>query len=300
MAKEQEYIRRITCEVSKKINRTPLHVTNYPVGLVPWVQQVMSLVDLWPNEEVNMVGICGIGGLGKSTIARAVYNSIADHFDGLCFLSNARETSNKHGLLYLQEILLCKLVMEKDLKLGDSDKGISIIEHRLHQKKILLVIDDVDKLEQLEALARRCDWFGFGRRIISTTRNKHLLACHGIKRIYDVMELNDEEALQLFSWNALKKENIDFSYLDISNNIILYSCGLPLALEVIGSDLCDKMIDEWKYAFDKYRRIPNKQVFEVLKLSFDTLEDREKEMFLDLACFFKGEKLDVIKTLLSF
>ncbi|XP_028805618.1 TMV resistance protein N-like [Neltuma alba] len=300
MAKEQEYIRRITCEVSTKINRTPLHVTNYPVGLVPRVQQVMSLLDLWSNKEVNMVGICGIGGLGKSTIARAVYNSIADHFDGLCFLSNVRETSNKHGLSYLQEILLCKLVMEKDLKLGDSYEGISVIAHRLRGRKILLVIDDVDKLEQLQALAGRCDWFGSGSRIIITTRNKHLLACHGIKRIYDVKELNDEEALQVLSWNALKKENADSSYLDISNHVILYSCGLPLALEVIGSNLCGKRIDEWEFAFDKYRRIPNKQVFEVLKLSFDALEDREKEMFLDLACFFKGEKLDVIKTLLSF
>ncbi|XP_028806188.1 TMV resistance protein N-like [Neltuma alba] len=300
IAKEQEYIRRITCEVSAKINRKPLHVTNYPVGLVPRVQEVMSLLDLWSNKEVNMVGICGIGGLGKSTIARAVYNSIADHFDGLCFLSNVRETSNKYGLPHLQETLLCKLVSEKYLKLGDIYEGISIIEHRLCQKKILLVIDDVDKLEQLQVLAGSCDWFGFGSRIIITTRNKHLLVCHGVERIYEVKKLNNEEALQLFSWNALKKENMDSSYLDISSHAILYSRGLPLALEVIGSALCGKRTDEWKYAFDKYQKIPNKQVFEVLKLSFDALEDREKEIFLDLACFFKGEKLDVIKTLLNF
>ena len=75
---------------------------------------MISLLDLWSTEESKMVGIIGAGGIGKSTISRALCNSIADHFEGLCFLSNIREKSKKkaNGLAYLQEMLLVKIVMQ--------------------------------------------------------------------------------------------------------------------------------------------------------------------------------------------
>jgi len=56
-----------------------------------------------------MIGIYGSGGLGKMTLTRAVYNLIADQFEGLCFLHNVRENSIKYGLEYLHEKLLSKL-----------------------------------------------------------------------------------------------------------------------------------------------------------------------------------------------
>ena len=63
-----------------------------------------------------MVGICGIGGVGKSTITRAACSVIVDSFDGFCFLADVRENSINHGLAYLQEILLSE-VLEEDIKL---------------------------------------------------------------------------------------------------------------------------------------------------------------------------------------
>lgn len=57
-----------------------------------------------------MVGIYGIEGMGKETLARAVYNLIADQFEGLCLLHNVRENSVKHGLEHLQEKLLSKTI----------------------------------------------------------------------------------------------------------------------------------------------------------------------------------------------
>ena len=62
---EHEVIQKIVEEVSRKINRSPLHVANYPIGLESRVQEVNSLLDVGSNQGVSMVGIYGIGEIGK-------------------------------------------------------------------------------------------------------------------------------------------------------------------------------------------------------------------------------------------
>ncbi|KAI9127388.1 hypothetical protein K1719_001947 [Acacia pycnantha] len=291
IANEQECITRITSEVAARINLKPLHVPNYPVGLESRVKEVISCLDLWSTKEIKMIGIWGAGGIGKSTIARAVYNSIADNFEGVCFLFEVRKHSEMpNGLSHLQEKLLGRLVMEKDLKLGDYHEGIPIIEHRLSQRKILLILDDVDESNQLKALAGSCDWFGHGSRIIITTRNKQLLESHGIESIYDVKELNGGESLKLLTWYAFKKENVDSNYMEVCKRATHYCCGFPLVLEVIGSYLYGKEVSQWSSALDQFKSIPDRKILNALKLSFDMLEEVEKQVFLDLACFFNGEK----------
>jgi len=112
-----------------------------------------------------------------------------------------------------------------------------MIQHRLQRKKVLLILDDVDKREQLKAIVERSDWFGLGSRVIITTWDKHLLKYHEVERTYEVKVLNDNAALQLLTWNAFKREKIDPSYEDVLNRVVTYACGLPLALKVIGSNL---------------------------------------------------------------
>ncbi|RDX94907.1 TMV resistance protein N, partial [Mucuna pruriens] len=295
---EYEFIREIIQEVSERINRIPLHVANYPVGLDSRLQKVEALLDVESNNEVHMVGIYGIGGMGKTTIACAVYNSIADQFEGLSFLADIRENSVKHELVQLQETLLSDIVGEKDIKLGNVKKGIPIIKSRLCKKKILLILDDVDRLEQLKVLAGGLDWFGSGSRIIITTRDIHLLHVYGVERTYEVEALNHKEALELFRWNAFRRKQVNPSYLDISERLILHCNGLPLSLEIIGSDLFGKSVSEWKSALDAYERIPHENIHQILRVSYDGLKEFEKEIFLDMACFFKGYELrDVVHIL---
>ncbi|XP_061369750.1 uncharacterized protein LOC133312550 [Gastrolobium bilobum] len=294
---EYEFIEKIVKVVSNKINRALLHVAKYPVGLESKVKEVISLLNV-RSDGVRMVGIHGIGGIGKTTVARAVYNAIADSFQALCFLDNVRENSIKHGLERLQETLLSDLVGEKDIKLASVNKGISIIEHRLQRKKVLLVLDDVDKLEHLEATVGGLDWFGSGSRIIITTRDKHLLTSHGVEKTYELDGLNNKEALELLSWNAFKTDKVDSSYVDVLNRAITFASGLPLALEVMGSCLFGKMIEEWKSALDLYERIPNKEIQKILEVSFHSLGEYEQKIFLDIACFFKGNYLAYVKKLL--
>nr|KYP76799.1 TMV resistance protein N [Cajanus cajan] len=295
---EHEFIGKIVKEVSDKINRTPLHVADYPVGLDSRVQKVKSLLEFGSDIGVHAVGIYGIGGMGKTTLARAIYNSIADQFEGLCFLDNVRENTIKHGLVHLQEMLLSEVVGDKDIKIGSVSRGISIIKHRLQRKKVFIILDDVDKLEQLRATVGGPNWFGSGSRVIITTRDKHLLASYGVDRIYEVRGLDEEEALELLSWNAFKDDKVDPRYKDISNQAVAYASGLPLALEVVGSLLFGKSVKEWESALDQYKKIPHKSIQDILKVSYNALEEDQKKIFLDIACCLKGPEVAEVEEIL--
>ncbi|MED6223667.1 hypothetical protein PIB30_076243 [Stylosanthes scabra] len=298
---EYKFIQQITEEISNRLNITSLHIADHPVGLNYRVSKVVRLLELKSNDDTKMVGIYGIGGIGKTTIARAVYNSISSRFEGSSFLADVRENTMKHGLVQLQETLLHNLLGE-NIKLGDVSRGIPVINRRLCTKKVLLILDDVDNLRQLRSLAGSHDWFGSGSRIIITTRDKHLLTTHGVENenIYDVKQLNDHESLELFSLNAFRRKQPKENYVNIANRMVQYAKGLPLALNVIGSDLFGKTIEEWESALKKYERIPSREILDVLRVSYDNLDDNEKEIFLDIACFFKGNtRREVEKTLVA-
>ncbi|XP_045819803.1 disease resistance protein Roq1-like [Trifolium pratense] len=297
---KSKFIGKIVEEISIKINRVPLHVANNPVGLESRMLEVTSLLGLESDERVNIVGIYGIGGIGKSTTARAVHNLIADQFEGVCFLADIREREIHHGLVQLQETLLSEILGEKYIKVGDVNKGISIIKRSLKRKKVLLILDDVDKEKQLQALVGGHDWFGSGSKIIITTKDKHLLATHGIVKVYEVKQLEDEKALDLFSWHAFKNKNIDPSYLDVAKRAVSYCHGLPLALEVTGSQLFGKSLDVWKSSLDKYAGVLRKDIHEILKVSYDDLEEDVKGIFLDIACFFNSYDIGYVKEILYY
>ncbi|KAF8039617.1 hypothetical protein BT93_B1978 [Corymbia citriodora subsp. variegata] len=296
---ETKFIESIIKKISTIVGRVPLSVAKYPVGVGSRVEQVKSLLSMG-LDDVQMIGIWGTGGIGKTTIAKAVYNSIASQFGGCSFLANVRETSSKSdGLVHLQKTLLSETLWKENLVVFSVDGGINLIRDRLCCKKILLVLDDVDHGNQLNALAGECRWFGKGSRIIITTRDKHVLTSHGIDQVYEVQALDQGEAFELLSSYAFPRNQTKDISRDLINNILGYANGLPLAIVVLGPFLCGRSRGEWESTLDKLAESPIKDINSVLRISFDALEDNEKDIFLDIACFFKGRDRDYVTRVLD-
>ncbi|XWS10476.1 hypothetical protein CRYUN_Cryun39dG0082900 [Craigia yunnanensis] len=240
-----------------------------------------------------------MGGIGKTTLARVVYNQMSRYFEGKSFLADVREVSEK-CLVSLQNQLLSQILLEEGFNLFEVYQGNAIIKHRLCCKKVLVVIDDADNIKHLECLVGSRDWFGSGSRIIVTTRDEHLLESYRVDDVYKPTTLSDNEALDLFNLKAFKSNTVpENDFIELSKRVVAYADGLPLALEVLGSFLCGRDATQWRSAIERLKRDSHKDILVKLQISFDGLEETEKNIFLDIACFFNGKKKDFVITVLE-
>ncbi|XP_057458683.1 disease resistance protein RUN1-like isoform X2 [Lotus japonicus] len=295
---ESEAIEKVVENVTQLLDKTDLFIADNPVGVESRVQDIIQLLDNQPSNDVLLLGVWGMGGIGKTTIAKAIYNAIGRNFESRSFLANVREVWEQDaGQVHLQEQLLFD-IFKKTTKIHSTESGKNILKDRLCSKRVLLVLDDVNKLDQLNALCGSREWFGSGSRIIITTRDQHILRGNRVDQVYLMEEMDESESIELFSWHAFKNASPSEDFAEISINLVEYSGGLPLALEVLGSYLFDRGVTEWKSVLEKLKRIPNDLVQKKLKISYEGLNDTEKEIFLDIACFFIGmERNDVIHIL---
>ncbi|RYR61028.1 hypothetical protein Ahy_A04g018124 isoform B [Arachis hypogaea] len=269
------------------------------IGIDSRLEEVVRHIGLGEND-VRFIGICGMGGVGKTTIARRVYEAIRSEFKASCFLSNVRETCKRSSIVQIQKELLARMNINLDTTIHDEFHGRAAICDSLCHRKVLLVLDDVDDGSLLKNLAREQNWFSLGSRIIITTRDRHVLVRHGaVNRIYKVEGLKQNEALELFCLNAFKRPKPEEGYMDLSTEVVKYCGGLPLALEVLGSHLCGRPSDVWHRAIEKIKSFPDDKIFNTLKISYDGLGHMERNIFLDIACFFKGRKKDYVTNILN-
>ncbi|XP_059654435.1 disease resistance protein RPV1-like [Cornus florida] len=293
---ESKFIEIVVGEVAQKLNPTCLSVADYPVGIQYRVQQLSEFLKLGSNrDDVRIVAIWGIGGIGKTTIAKAMYNRIHREFESSSFLANVGRTSKQpNGLVKLQEKLLCDLRMGENHGIRSEDDGIEVIKRRAWCRRVLLVLDDVDNISQLRALAISHDLLSPGSRIIVTTRDLSAISSLRLRvdEMYKLDELNEEESLQLFKWHAFRRDRPVEDYEVLSKEIVTYAKGLPLVLEILGSFLSDKTVPEWRSKLKKLKKIPHNDVQGQLRLSFDSLDVEQKGLFLHIACFFVGMDQD--------
>ncbi|XP_043715721.1 disease resistance protein RUN1-like [Telopea speciosissima] len=297
---EAELIKKIGEEVLTILKPTCLDVAEHPIGLESHIERISCLLNDGGLNVVRIVGICGPGGIGKTTIAKAVFNVMFSNFEGSCFLANVREVSRKEGFVFLQKQLLSGVLKRKAIDIDNEDQGIITIRDRLC-KRVLIVLDDVDDREQFYRLVGGHDSFVPGSRIILTTRDEHSLNGLDVdeKYKYRVKTMNPNESLQLFSHHAFRQNHPSKGYEQLSNMVVDYAGGLPLALKVLGSHLYNRFQVEWETELENLRRIPDDKIFKILEISYNGLHSSKQTIFLDISCFFIGEKKDFVITILD-
>ncbi|XP_030476805.2 disease resistance protein L6-like [Syzygium oleosum] len=284
---EGALVKIVVREVISELKRTfQLIVPKELVGIDDHVEEIMSLIDAKSNDT-KIIGIYGMGGIGKTTLARVLYNNLSSCFEHLSFVANIRETSLRSGIECIQKQLIDD-VLRSPYDVSNVDEGITIIKSRFTSKKVLIFLDDMDDNAHLNALVGDSSWFKAGSIIIITTRNKSILEEAGAGHMYPLNELPLEQSLILFSRHAFGKDSPWSGYEVFSRDIVSTTGGLPLALEVIGSSLRNKGEEVWKDTLKKLKNVPHKKVAEKLRISYEALDYEEKQIFLDIACFFIG------------
>ncbi|KAL3744307.1 hypothetical protein ACJRO7_013552 [Eucalyptus globulus] len=239
------------------------------VGIEDRVAEVMKLVDI-ACPDTRTIGIWGMGGIGKTTLATIIYNKLFNEFK---------------GMEYVQSLMISDITKNLERRVRDSKVGITMIRSSC-EKKVLILLDDVDCHDHLDNLIGDCK-FKSGSRIIITCRDKTLLKSE--YKLYELKEMNCKESLLLFSRYAFEEEQLPTNLATLSGDIVATTGGLPLALMVIGS-LLNGVKDEmvWREMIEKLRNAPDEVVQGKLRISYNTLTNKEKHIFLDIACFFLG------------
>ncbi|CAN6685013.1 unnamed protein product [Malus baccata var. baccata] len=268
------------------------------VGIERRIEQIESLLGIHSPDACITVGIWGMGGIGKTTLAEAVFRIHSSKFEASYILKNVREKSEQvGGLDHLEETLLKNILKEEVLPVGST-----LVGERLSRTKVLIVQDDVSDPRQMERLVGDRLRYGSGSRIIITSRDRSTLRQTVEEdKIYEVQALQPDDALQLFCLHAFKNNGArrtDFK--ELVEKAVHYAGRVPLALIVLGSLLFNYTSkEEWEEEFNKLKQFPSESIQKVLRISYDRLEKNEKEIFLDIACFYKGEPVVEVKRRLA-
>uniref|UniRef100_A0A0A0KST1 AAA+ ATPase domain-containing protein n=1 Tax=Cucumis sativus TaxID=3659 RepID=A0A0A0KST1_CUCSA len=259
------------------------------------------------SNDVRFIGIVGMSGIGKTTLAEMTYLRIFKPF-----VSALRKPYFLHfvgrSIVSLQQQLLDQLAFLKpiDIQVLDENHGVELImQHLSSLKNVLIVFDGITERSQLEMLAGSPDWFGAGSRIIITTTNKNIFHHPNFKdkvQEYNVELLSHEAAFSLFCKLAFGDHPHTQNMDDLCNEMIEKVGRLPLALEKIAFSLYGQNIDVWEHTLKNFHQVVYDNIFsDVLKSSYEGLEAESQQIFLDLACFLNGEKVDrVIQILQGF
>ncbi|XP_024162336.1 disease resistance protein RUN1 [Rosa chinensis] len=298
---ESKFIKKVVKVIEDRLRRTPLSVDRHLVGIDSQVEGI----NLWLEDEstdIFVLLVYGMRGIGKSTIAKYVYNLNCHRFERCSFLENIREVSERsNGLVDLQKRLLYDILSGKKVTIQGISEGIAKIEDAVSSRRVFLVLDDVDRVDHLDALLGMQNRFYPGNKIIITTSCAGLVEAHRqFVKVHEVKTLGDNDSLELFSRHAFGRTHPIESYVDLSVRVVDRCGGLPLALKVLGSSLSGKNLAFWGSYLNKLEVIPNDDILKKLKISYESLQDdHDRNLFLDIACFFIGMEKDFIVTILD-
>ncbi|KFK34400.1 hypothetical protein AALP_AA5G140200 [Arabis alpina] len=283
---DSELVEEIVADVREKLNITQ-HIGIY--------SKLLSIENLLSKQPwgVPRIGLWGMVGIGKTTLAKAIFDQMSGAYEASCFIQDFHMSFCDKGLYGLLKEHFGK-VLREELGVKVLITRPVLLRNVLRRKRLLLVLDDVRKPLDAELFLGGFDWFSPGSLIVLTSRDKQVFPLCRVDQIYEVPGLNGEEAMQLFSRCAFGKENKRGSM----QKLIDYANGNPLALTFFGKEL-RKNPNEMERTFLALEQSPPREMHEAVKSTYESLSFNEKNIFLDIVCLFRGENIDCVMHLLE-